>query len=102
MVWWKSRHAFDMVSIDAFKTGKKHPDVRYVLSSVIASICMFVRLLMSDDAAIVMLPGKSGPTITRHLSCHVGGAVGYAASEYVQTDRLTAKSDVWSSGAVLE
>ncbi|GJU35657.1 hypothetical protein Tco_1184011 [Tanacetum coccineum] len=124
------RHAFDMVSIDAFKTGKKHPDVRYVLSSVIASICMFVRLLMSDDAAIVMLPvWESGllADIMEESKCvlilwklafsdqngswhrvsksppeQVGGAVGYAASKYVQTDRLTAKSDLWTSGAVLE
>ncbi|GJX87483.1 hypothetical protein Tco_0339497 [Tanacetum coccineum] len=124
------KHAFDMVSIDAFKTGKKHPDVRYVLSSVIASICMFVRLLMSDDAAIVMLPvWESGllADIMEESKCvlilwklafsdqngswhrvsksppeQVGGAVGYAASKYVQTDRLTAKSDLWTSGAVLE
>lgn len=29
------------------------------------------------------------------------GTVGYAAPEYVQTGRLTAKSDVWSFGVVL-
>nr|GEY65864.1 hypothetical protein [Tanacetum cinerariifolium] len=55
MVWWKSRHAFDMVSIDAFKIGKKWPDVGNVLSSITTSICIFVRLLIPDDAAIVML-----------------------------------------------
>ncbi|GJS40901.1 hypothetical protein Tco_0565944 [Tanacetum coccineum] len=43
--------------------SKKHPDVGYVLSPVIASICMFVRLLMSDDAAIVMLPEWSSADI---------------------------------------
>ncbi|KAE8696683.1 myosin-2 heavy chain-like isoform X1 [Hibiscus syriacus] len=32
---------------------------------------------------------------------HVVGTVGYAAPEYVQTGRLTAKSDVWSFGVVL-
>ncbi|GJS10553.1 hypothetical protein Tco_0367349 [Tanacetum coccineum] len=62
-VYERNEHAFDMVSIDAFKTGKKHPDVGYVLSPVIASICMFVRLLMSDDAAIVMLPEWSSADI---------------------------------------
>lgn len=31
----------------------------------------------------------------------VVGTVGYAAPEYVQTGRLTAKSDVWSFGVVL-
>ncbi|GJU42934.1 hypothetical protein Tco_1200200 [Tanacetum coccineum] len=56
MVWWKSGHAFDMVSIDAFKTSKKRSDVGYVLSPVTASICMFVILQMPDDAAIAMLP----------------------------------------------
>ncbi|GFZ18018.1 protein kinase superfamily protein [Actinidia rufa] len=31
----------------------------------------------------------------------VGGTVGYAAPEYVQTGKLTAKSDVWIFGVVL-
>ncbi|XP_059429677.1 serine/threonine-protein kinase PCRK1 [Corylus avellana] len=36
-----------------------------------------------------------------HVSTAVVGTVGYAAPEYVQTGRLTAKSDVWSFGVVL-
>ena len=35
------------------------------------------------------------------LFTKVVGTVGYAAPEYVQTGRLTAKSDVWSFGVVL-
>ena len=31
----------------------------------------------------------------------VVGTIGYAAPEYVQTGKLTAKSDVWSFGVVL-
>ncbi|XWS71691.1 hypothetical protein CRYUN_Cryun03dG0160500 [Craigia yunnanensis] len=36
-----------------------------------------------------------------HVSTTVVGSVGYIAPEYVQTGRLTAKSDVWSFGVVL-
>eukprot|EP00252_Welwitschia_mirabilis_P019841 TRINITY_DN4701_c0_g1_i1.p1 TRINITY_DN4701_c0_g1~~TRINITY_DN4701_c0_g1_i1.p1 ORF type:complete len:462 (-),score=58.02 TRINITY_DN4701_c0_g1_i1:223-1608(-) len=36
-----------------------------------------------------------------HVSTAVVGTVGYAAPEYIQTGRLTAKSDVWSFGVVL-
>ncbi|XP_073267434.1 serine/threonine-protein kinase PCRK1 [Populus alba] len=36
-----------------------------------------------------------------HVSTSVVGTVGYAAPEYVQTGRLTAKSDVWSFGVVM-
>ncbi|XAR52348.1 Non-specific serine/threonine protein kinase [Bertholletia excelsa] len=36
-----------------------------------------------------------------HVSTVVVGTVGYAAPEYVQTGRLTAKSDVWSYGVFL-
>ncbi|XVE79572.1 hypothetical protein DITRI_Ditri14bG0069600 [Diplodiscus trichospermus] len=36
-----------------------------------------------------------------HVSTTVVGTIGYAAPEYVQTGRLTAKSDVWSFGVVL-
>ncbi|KAH7672751.1 Non-specific serine/threonine protein kinase protein [Dioscorea alata] len=36
-----------------------------------------------------------------HISTSVVGTVGYAAPEYVQTGKLTAKSDVWSFGVVL-
>ncbi|KAF3620391.1 putative Pleiotropic drug resistance protein [Capsicum annuum] len=35
------------------------------------------------------------------LSCQVVGTMGYAAPEYVQTGRLTSKSDVWSYGVFL-
>ncbi|CAN1272301.1 Serine/threonine-protein kinase PCRK1 [Linum perenne] len=36
-----------------------------------------------------------------HISTSVVGTVGYPAPEYVQTGRLTTKSDVWSFGVVL-
>uniref|UniRef100_A0A2P2JCT1 non-specific serine/threonine protein kinase n=1 Tax=Rhizophora mucronata TaxID=61149 RepID=A0A2P2JCT1_RHIMU len=36
-----------------------------------------------------------------HVLTSVVGTVGYAAPEYVQTGRLTVKSDVWSFGVVL-
>ncbi|GAB2274378.1 hypothetical protein Dimus_009141 [Dionaea muscipula] len=36
-----------------------------------------------------------------HVSTLVVGTAGYAAPEYVQTGKLTAKSDVWSFGVVL-
>ncbi|XP_057477137.1 serine/threonine-protein kinase PCRK1-like [Actinidia eriantha] len=36
-----------------------------------------------------------------HVSTAVVGTVGYAAPEYIQTGRLTAKSDVWSYGVFL-
>ncbi|KAF8397481.1 hypothetical protein HHK36_016398 [Tetracentron sinense] len=45
---------------------------------------------------------RQGPTEgLGHVSTSVVGTVGYAAPEYVQTGRLTAKSDVWSFGVVL-
>lgn len=45
---------------------------------------------------------RQGPTAgLTHVSTSVVGTVGYAAPEYVQTGRLTAKSDVWSFGVVL-
>ncbi|XP_042468716.1 serine/threonine-protein kinase PCRK1-like [Zingiber officinale] len=45
---------------------------------------------------------RQGPTegIT-HVSTAVVGTLGYAAPEYLQTGRLTSKSDVWSYGVVL-
>lgn len=45
---------------------------------------------------------RQGPAEgTSHVSTSVVGTVGYAAPEYVQTGRLTAKSDVWSFGVVV-
>ncbi|KAA8543871.1 hypothetical protein F0562_021952 [Nyssa sinensis] len=45
---------------------------------------------------------RQGPTAgLTHVSTSVVGTVGYAAPEYVQTGRLTFKSDVWSFGVVL-
>ncbi|XP_016456844.2 serine/threonine-protein kinase PCRK1-like isoform X3 [Nicotiana tabacum] len=45
---------------------------------------------------------RQGPAAgLSHISTSVVGTVGYAAPEYVQTGRLTAKSDVWSFGVVL-
>ena len=39
--------------------------------------------------------------MTYFLFTKVVGTIGYAAPEYVQTGKLTAKSDVWSFGVVL-
>ncbi|GKU91683.1 hypothetical protein SLEP1_g5517 [Rubroshorea leprosula] len=36
-----------------------------------------------------------------HISTAVVGTIGYAAPEYIQTGRLTSKSDVWSYGVFL-
>ncbi|KAF3795894.1 putative receptor-like protein kinase [Nymphaea thermarum] len=36
-----------------------------------------------------------------HVSTAVVGTIGYAAPEYIQTGRLTTKSDIWSFGVVL-
>ncbi|XP_076930276.1 serine/threonine-protein kinase PCRK1-like [Bidens hawaiensis] len=45
---------------------------------------------------------RQGPAAgLTHISTVVVGTVGYAAPEYVQTGRLTSKSDVWSFGVVL-
>ncbi|XP_050290902.1 serine/threonine-protein kinase PCRK1 [Quercus robur] len=47
------------------------------------------------------LARQGPPEGLSHVSTSVVGTVGYAAPEYVQTGRLTAKSDVWSFGVVL-
>lgn len=47
------------------------------------------------------LARQGPPEGISHVSTSVVGTVGYAAPEYVQTGRLTAKSDVWSFGVVL-
>nr|ANC68272.1 receptor-like protein kinase [Dendrobium officinale] len=45
---------------------------------------------------------RQGPTEgLSHVSTVVVGTVGYAAPEYIQTGRLTTKSDIWSYGVVL-
>ncbi|XP_010264440.1 PREDICTED: probable receptor-like protein kinase At5g47070 isoform X2 [Nelumbo nucifera] len=45
---------------------------------------------------------RQGPTEgLSYVSTSVVGTVGYAAPEYIQMGRLTAKSDVWSFGVVL-
>ncbi|CAM8961498.1 unnamed protein product [Rhodiola kirilowii] len=45
---------------------------------------------------------RQGPAEgNNHVSTSVVGTIGYTAPEYVQTGRLTAKSDVWSFGVVL-
>ncbi|KAI3760490.1 hypothetical protein L1987_50885 [Smallanthus sonchifolius] len=45
---------------------------------------------------------RQGPAAgLSHVSTVVVGTIGYAAPEYVQTGRLTSKSDVWSFGVVL-
>ncbi|KAM7522188.1 hypothetical protein LguiA_012090 [Lonicera macranthoides] len=47
------------------------------------------------------LARQGPPAGLSHVSTAVVGTVGYAAPEYVQTGRLTAKSDVWSFGVVV-
>ncbi|KAA0061906.1 putative receptor-like protein kinase [Cucumis melo var. makuwa] len=47
------------------------------------------------------LARQGPPEGISHVSTSVVGTIGYAAPEYVQTGRLTAKSDVWSFGVVL-
>ncbi|XP_075635970.1 serine/threonine-protein kinase PCRK1 [Castanea sativa] len=47
------------------------------------------------------LARQGPPEGLSHVSTSVVGTIGYAAPEYVQTGRLTAKSDVWSFGVVL-
>jgi len=45
---------------------------------------------------------RHGPTEgLTHVSTAVVGTLGYAAPEYMQTGRLTAKSDIWSYGVLL-
>ncbi|KQK16551.1 serine/threonine-protein kinase PCRK1 [Brachypodium distachyon] len=45
---------------------------------------------------------REGPTEgLTHVSTAVVGTLGYAAPEYIQTGRLTAKSDVWTYGVLL-
>ncbi|CAL9165805.1 serine/threonine-protein kinase PCRK1-like [Musa acuminata AAA Group] len=45
---------------------------------------------------------RQGPTDgLSHVSTAIVGTMGYAAPEYIQTGRLTAKSDIWSYGVVL-
>ncbi|URD87461.1 Sugar transporter [Musa troglodytarum] len=45
---------------------------------------------------------RQGPTEgISHVSTAVVGTLGYAAPEYMQTGRLTAKSDIWSYGVFL-
>ncbi|CAM8879128.1 unnamed protein product [Rhodiola kirilowii] len=45
---------------------------------------------------------RQGPAEgNNHVSTSVVGTIGYTAPEYVQTGRLTTKSDVWSFGVVL-
>ncbi|XP_022986870.1 probable serine/threonine-protein kinase PBL19 [Cucurbita maxima] len=47
------------------------------------------------------LARQGPPEGISHVFTSVVGTIGYAAPEYVQTGRLTAKSDVWSFGVVL-
>ncbi|GLT67050.1 hypothetical protein SLA2020_393840 [Shorea laevis] len=47
------------------------------------------------------LARQGPPEGQSYVSTIVVGTVGYAAPEYVQTGRLTAKNDVWSFGVVL-
>ncbi|KAM3217570.1 serine/threonine-protein kinase PCRK1 isoform X1 [Capsicum annuum] len=51
-----------------------------------------------SDFGLARLGPPDGLT---HVSTAVVGTMGYAAPEYVQTGRLTSKSDVWSYGVFL-
>ncbi|KAK7355560.1 hypothetical protein VNO80_14818 [Phaseolus coccineus] len=51
-----------------------------------------------SDFGLARLGPSDGFT---HVSTAVVGTMGYAAPEYVQTGRLTSKSDVWSYGVFL-
>ncbi|XP_075513004.1 serine/threonine-protein kinase PCRK1-like isoform X1 [Primulina tabacum] len=51
-----------------------------------------------SDFGLARLGPSEGLT---HISTAVVGTVGYAAPEYIQTGRLTSKSDVWSYGVFL-
>ncbi|KAF4362196.1 hypothetical protein G4B88_009476 [Cannabis sativa] len=62
-------------------------------------------ILLDEDFSAKLsdfgLARQGPPEGTSHVSTSVVGTVGYAAPEYVQTGKLTAKSDVWSFGVVL-
>ncbi|KAL1813215.1 hypothetical protein DCAR_0625515 [Daucus carota subsp. sativus] len=51
-----------------------------------------------SDFGLARLGPEEGLT---HVSTAVVGTMGYAAPEYIQTGRLTAKNDVWSYGVFL-
>ncbi|KAF9594755.1 hypothetical protein IFM89_034738 [Coptis chinensis] len=51
-----------------------------------------------SDFGLARLGPSDGLT---HVSTAVVGTIGYAAPEYIQTGRLTIKSDVWSYGVFL-
>ncbi|KAK4478648.1 hypothetical protein RD792_014139 [Penstemon davidsonii] len=51
-----------------------------------------------SDFGLARLGPPEGLT---HVSTAVVGTIGYAAPEYIQTGRLTSKSDVWSFGVFL-
>ncbi|XP_021908613.1 probable serine/threonine-protein kinase PBL19 isoform X2 [Carica papaya] len=51
-----------------------------------------------SDFGLARLGPQEGST---HVSTAVVGTLGYAAPEYVQTGRLTSKTDVWSYGVFL-
>ncbi|MBA0669155.1 hypothetical protein Goklo_002002 [Gossypium klotzschianum] len=62
-------------------------------------------ILLDDDFNAKLsdfgLARQGPPEGFGHVSTAVVGTVGYTAPEYVQTGRLTAKSDVWSFGVVV-
>ena len=62
--------------------------------------CLF--FLLSSNPITPLLCRISYSLIMHFITLlKVVGTVGYAAPEYVQTGRLTAKSDVWSFGVVM-
>ncbi|KAH9661439.1 protein kinase domain-containing protein [Citrus sinensis] len=67
----------------------------HLLSRVPTPLAWIARLKIAQDAA------RGLAYLHEEMDFQVVGTVGYAAPEYVQTGRLTAKSDVWSFGVVL-
>ncbi|XP_052193004.1 serine/threonine-protein kinase PCRK1 isoform X3 [Diospyros lotus] len=67
----------------------------HLLSRVGSPLPWKTRLAIAQDAA------RGLAYLHEEMDFQVVGTVGYAAPEYVQTGRLTAKSDVWSFGVVL-
>ncbi|XP_042408482.1 serine/threonine-protein kinase PCRK1-like isoform X2 [Zingiber officinale] len=67
----------------------------HLLSRVSTALSWVLRLKIAQDAA------RGLAFLHEEMDFQVVGTVGYAAPEYVQTGKLTTKSDVWSFGVFL-